>query len=219
NKSRGSIMFHQLLTPVQGSLGLSFLVAAIPIATILVLLGVLKWPAWRASLAGLVVTAGIAVFVWQFPPKLAAESAAAGAVFALWPIMWIVFNALVLYNIALLSGRFEAFRLWVIEHLPNDRRVILIVIGFCFGALLEGVAGFGTPVAITSALLIMLGFKPIDAVVYTLMFNTAPVAFGALGVPVTTLGAVTGLPATTLGAMIGRQLPFFAFLLPFYASA
>src|ERR1700712_2264710 len=130
--------------------------------------------------------------------------------------MWIVFNALLLYNIAVASGRFDAFRDWVLDHLPNDRRIVLVVIGFCFGCLLEGISGFGTPIAITSALLIGLGFPALEALTFTLIFNTAPVAFGALGVPITVLGAVTSLPASTLGAMVGRQLPFFAFLLPFY---
>ena len=153
------------------------------------------------------------------PVGLALDSVAAGAVFALWPVMWIVFNALLLYNIAVASGRFDAFRDWVLDHLPNDRRIVLVVIGFCFGCLLEGIAGFGTPVAITSALLIMVGFPPLEALTFTLIFNTAPVAFGALGVPVTVLGQVTGLPAAQLGAMIGRQLPFLALLLPFYVMA
>ena len=212
-------MFHQLLTPVSGNLPLSFLVAALPIATVLVLLGVLRRPAWQASLGGLVVAFLIAVLVWRFPLGLALDSVAAGAVFALWPVMWIVFNALLLYNIAVVSGRFDAFRDWVLEHLPDDRRIVLVVIGFCFGCLLEGIAGFGTPVAITSALLIMVGFPPLEALTFTLIFNTAPVAFGALGAPVTVLGQVTGLPAAQLGAMIGRQLPFFATLLPFYVMA
>jgi lactate permease len=209
-------MFHQLLTPVGGNLPLSFLVAALPIVTVLVMLGVLRRPAWQASLAGLVVGFAIAVLVWNFPPALAFNSVLAGAVFALWPVMWIVFNALLLYNIAVDSGRFNAFRVWVLDHLPDDRRIVLVVIGFCFGCLLEGVAGFGTPVAITSALLILVGFPPLEALPFTLIFNTAPVAFGALGVPVTVLGQVTGLPAVKLGAMIGRQLPFIAILLPFY---
>ncbi|MEI9965471.1 MAG: L-lactate permease [Caulobacteraceae bacterium] len=190
--------------------------AALPIATVLVLMGVLRRPAWEASLAGLAVGAVLAIAVWRLPPALAIDSIAAGAVFALWPIMWIVFNAILLFNIAIASGRFDAFRGWVIRHLPNDRRIVLVVIGFCFGALLEGVAGFGTPVAITSALLIMTGFEPLEALTFTLIFNTAPVAFGALGAPVTTLAAVTGLHDTVLGAMIGRQLPVFALLLPFY---
>lgn len=209
-------MFHQLLTPVGGSLLLSFVVAALPIATVLVMLGVLRRPAWQASLGGLVMGLLIAVLVWDLPAGLALDSVAAGAVFALWPVMWIVFNALLLYNIAVVSGRFDAFRDWVVEHLPNDRRVVLVVIGFCFGCLLEGISGFGTPVAITSALLILVGFPPLEALTFTLIFNTAPVAFGALGAPVTVLGQVTGLPAVTLGAMIGRQLPFLAMLLPFY---
>ncbi len=218
-KTSGETMFNQLLTPVAGSLPLSFLVAVLPIVVVLVMLGVLRRPAWQASLAGLVTGIVIAVLVWQFPVGLALDSFAAGAVFALWPVMWIVFNALLLYNIAVVSGRFDAFRDWVIEHLPNDRRVVLVVIGFCFGCLLEGISGFGTPVAITSALLILVGFPPLEALTFTLIFNTAPVAFGALGAPVTVLGQVTGLPAATLGAMIGRQLPFFALFLPFYVMA
>src|SRR3984885_3770554 len=209
-------MFNQLLTPVGDSLPLSFLVAALPIAVVLVMLGVLHRPAWQASLGGLIVALVIAVTSWQMPPGLALDSAVAGAVFALWPVMWIVFNALLLYNIAVASGRFDAFRDWVLDHLPNDRRIVLVVIGFCFGCLLEGIAGFGTPVAITSALLILVGFPPLEALTFTLIFNTAPVAFGALGVPITVLGQVTSLPAVQLGAMVGRQLPILAMLLPFY---
>src|SRR5271168_3189611 len=212
-------MFKQLLTPVADSLPLSFIVAAIPVAAVLVLLGIMRRPAWQASLAGLIVGLIIAIAVWDFPASLAFNSVAAGAVFALWPVMWIVVNALLLYNIAVESKRFDAFRAWVLNHLPNDRRVVLVVIGFCFGALLEGISGFGTPVAITSSLLILVGFPALEALVFVLIFNTAPVAFGALGAPVTVLGAVTGLPAATLGAMIGRQLPFIALLLPFYVMA
>jgi len=209
-------MFHQLLTPVGDSLALSFLVAILPIATVLVLLGILKRPAWQAALAGLVVGLLIAAAVWQMPAKMAFASAVNGGVFALWPVMWIVVSALLLYNVAVASGRFDAFRAWVIKHLPNDRRVVLVVIGFCFGALLEGIAGFGAPVAITASLLILCGFPALEAVVFVLIFNTTPVAFGALGTPVTVLGAVTGLPASALAAMIGRQLPLMAAILPFY---
>src|SRR5579883_2043074 len=212
-------MFHQLLTPIAGNLGLSFGAAALPIATVLVLLGVLRRPAWLASLGGVLVGFAVALLGWRFPPALALDAFAAGFVFALWPVMWIVFNALLLYNIAVITGLFDAFRGWLLRHLPDDRRVVLVVIGFCFGALLEGIAGFGTPVAITSSLLIMVGYPALDALAYTLIFNTAPVAFGALGVPITTLGAVTGLPATALGAMVGRQLPIIALLLPFYVMA
>jgi lactate permease len=212
-------MFQQLLTPVGDSLGLSFVVAILPIVAVLILLGLLRRPAWQAALCGLILGLVIAVVVWKMPLDLAINSVLNGAVFALWPVMWIVINALLLYNIAVRSGRFDAFRNWVVGHLPNDRRVILVVVGFCFGALLEGVSGFGTPVAITSSLLILVGYPPLEALVYVLIFNTAPVAFGALGAPVTVLGAVTGLPATALAAMIGRQLPVIAILLPFYVIA
>lgn len=209
-------MFHQIEAPVGGSLPLSFLVAVVPLAAVLVLLGVVRRPAWQASLAGIGVALALAVGVWKMPVGLALNSLASGATFALWPVMWIVFNALILYNITVVSGRFAAFRAWMLDNLPNDRRVVLVVIGFAFGCLLEGISGFGTPVAITSALLISLGFAPLDALTYTLIFNTAPVAFGALGAPITTLGAVTQIHDVTLGAMIGRQVPFIALLLPFY---
>lgn len=212
-------MFQQLLTPVGDSLAMSFLVAILPIATVLVLLGILKRPAWQAALAGLIVGLLIAVTVWRMPAHTAFASAINGMVFALWPVMWIVVNALLLYNVAVASGRFDAFREWLITHLPNDRRVVLIAIGFCFGALLEGVAGFGAPVAITASLLIMCGFPALEALVFVLIFNTTPVAFGALGTPVTVLAAVTGLPAPALAAMIGRQLPLMAAFLPFYVMA
>jgi lactate permease len=212
-------MFQQLLTPVGDSVTLSFFVAILPIATVLILLGVLKRPAWQAALAGLVVGLIIAVTTWQLPAPIAFSAAANGAIFALWPVMWIVINALFLYNIAVSSGRFDAFRAWIIQHLPNDRRVVLVAIGFCFGALLEGIAGFGTPVAITSSLLIMCGFPALEALVFVLIFNTTPVAFGALGAPVTVLGAVTGLPAAQLAQMVGRQLPLMAAFLPFYVMA
>jgi lactate permease len=212
-------MFHQSLTPVGGSLALSSLIALLPIATLLVFLGILKRPAWKASAAGLAVALVIAIGVWGMPVRLAVAAGLNGAVFALWPVMWIVVNALLVYNIAVASGRFDAFRDWVILHLPNDKRVILIVIGFCFGALLEGIAGFGAPVAITASLLIMVGFSAMDALVFVLIFDTTPVAFGALGVPVTVLAAVTALPAPALAAMIGRQLPLMAMILPFYVMA
>jgi lactate permease len=216
NYKEGDVMFHQLLTPIGNSLFPSFIVAVLPILVVLVLLGWARRPAWQASLAGLIVGLLVAIFAWQFPVGLAINSVVAGAVFAVWPVMWIVVTAILLYNISVRSGRFAAFRMWMIDHLPNDRRIVLVVIGFSFGALLEGISGFGTPIAITSSLLIMMGFPTLEALTFTLIFNTAPVAFGALGVPITVLGAVTHLPAETLGKMVGRQLPFFAFLLPFY---
>ena len=210
-------MFHQLLEPVGGNLFLSFLVGLIPIAVVLVLLGVLRRSAWQAALAGLIVGLVIAVGVWQMPVGLAANSTLNGMIFALLPVMWIVWNAMWLYNIAVRSGKFELFRRWMVYNVPADKRILLILIGFCFGALMEGIAGFGTPVAIGSALLIALGFPALEAITLTLIFDTAPVAFGALGTPIATLGGVTALNVNTLSAMVGRQLPFFSLLLPFYA--
>jgi lactate permease len=212
-------MFHQLLTPIDNSLGASFCIAALPILALVVVLGVLRRPAWQAALAALVIAFVIAVGPWKMPLEPAIQSMFSGATFALWPVMWLVFNGLLLYNLSVRSGRFEAFRSWMTANLPNDRRVVLVVVGFCFGALLEGIAGFGTPVAITSSLLILIGFPAIDALVFVLIFNTAPVAFGALGIPLTVLGSVTGLPAATVAAMVGRQLPFIALILPFYVIA
>lgn len=209
-------MFHQLLTPVGSSLAMSSMVAALPVVVVVLLLGVFRRPAWQAALLGLITGGVTAVGLWRMPLELALQASLAGATFALWPIMWIVLNGLLLYNIAVYSGSFDAFRSWLIDHLPNDRRVLLVVVGFCFGSLLEGVAGFGCPVAITASLLILVGFPAIEALVFTLIFNTAPVAFGALGTPVTVLAAVTDLPAPQLAAMVGRQLPIMALLLPFY---
>jgi len=212
-------MFHQLLTPIHDSLGASFCVAVLPILALVLLLGVLRRPAWQAALVALVIAFVIAVGPWQMPLEPALQSMLNGATFALWPVMWLVFNGLLLYNIAVRSGRFDAFRRWLTGNLPNDRRIMLVVIGFCFGALLEGIAGFGAPVAITSSLLIMTGFPAMEALVFVLIFNTAPVAFGALGIPITVLGSVTGLPAHTVAAMVGRQLPVIALILPFYVIA
>src|SRR6266699_3695537 len=203
-------MFHQILAPVAGNLFLSFLV-------VLVMLGVLRRPAWQAALTGLIVGLLIAIGVWQMPLGLAASSTLNGMAFALLPVMWIVWNAMWLYNVAVRSGKFELFRRWMVYNVPADKRILLILIGFCFGALMEGIAGFGTPVAIGSALLIALGFPALEALTLTLIFDTAPVAFGALGTPITTLHAVTGLNTGVLSAMVGRQLPFFALVLPFYA--
>ena len=189
-------MFKQLLTPVAGSLPLSFIVAALPVAAVLVLLGVLRRPAWQASLAGLIVGLIIAIARLELPgrpraatPSPTASCSRSGRSCGSWSTRCCSTTS------RSSSSRFDAFRAWVLNHLPNDRRVVLVVIGFCFGALLEGIAGFGTPVAITSSLLILVGFPALEALVFTLIFNTAPVAFGALGVPVTVLGAVTGLPA------------------------
>jgi lactate permease len=212
-----TLMFHQLLAPVAGNLFLSFVVGFIPILVVLILLGIVRLPAWQSALAGLVVGLIIAILVWQMPADLAVSSTFNGCAFALVPVMWIVWNAMWLYNIAVRSGKFELFRRWMVYNVPPDKRILLLIIGFSFGALMEGIAGFGTPVAIGSALLIALGFPVLQAVTLTLIFNTTPVAFGALGAPIVTLAGVTGLHAGPLSAMVGRQLPIFGLILPFYA--
>lgn len=209
-------MFHQLTMPIGGALLPTFIVAALPITTVLLMLGVLRRPGWQAGLAGLGVGLAVAVYGWQFPVGMAFNAVALGAVLAVWPVMWVVVAAIFLFNMTIRAGRLDAFRVWVLDNVPNDRRVVLLVVGFLFGSLLEAVAGTGTPIAITSALLVTLGFPVLDALVFMLIFDTVPVAFGAMGLPITVLAAVTGLPAAELGQMAGRQLPFFAFLLPFY---
>jgi L-lactate transport len=210
-------MFHQLLVPVADNLFLSFLVGFIPILVVLILLGVVRRPAWQAALVGLIIGLIIAILIWQMPVQQAVSATLNGFAFALVPVMWIVWCAMWLYNVAVHSGKFDLFRRWMVYNVPPDKRVLLLVIGFSFGALMEGIAGFGTPVAICSALLIALGFPVLDALALTLIFNTTPVAFGALGVPITTLASVTNLHTSALAAMVGRQLPIFSLFLPFYA--
>ncbi|GLG02302.1 lactate permease [Alicyclobacillus hesperidum subsp. aegles] len=212
----GNGLFHQLLTPIGHSTGLSFLVGVIPIAVVLVLLGVVRAPAWISALSGLIVGLIEAIAGWQMPFHLAMSSIGEGMVFAVWPVMWIVWNAMWLYNLSQRTGAFAQFRDWMYRYATDDRRIQLLIIAFGFGALMEGIAGFGTPVAIASALLVGLGFPVLEAVTYALIFDTAPVAFGALGVPIVTLGSVTNLNVNALSSMVGRQLPIFAFILPFY---
>src|SRR5260370_1935271 len=160
-------MFHQLLTPVANNLFLSFLVGLIPILVVLVLLGIVRLPAWQAALAGLIAGLIIAIAVWQMPLNLAASSTLNGFAFALVPVMWIVWNAMWLYNVTVRSGKFDLFRRWMIYNVPPDRRILLLLVAFSFGALLAGVAGFGTPVAICSALLVTLCFPPVETVTLT----------------------------------------------------
>ncbi|KAI9273506.1 lactate permease [Helicostylum pulchrum] len=212
-------IFIQQLAPIGNSLIGSFFVGILPLLVVLVLLGIFRVPAYYAAFTGLITCVFIAIFGWKMPAVQAFESIGNGIVYANWPIMWIVVNAMYVYNIAVRSGTFDLFRRWMISSTPADMRVILIIIGFCFGALLEGVAGFGVPGAICSSMMVSLGFDPVDALVYTLIFDTTPVAFGALGTPVTTLAALTGLPVLSLSAMMGRQLPIVSLFLPAYALA
>ncbi|KAI8144896.1 lactate permease [Fennellomyces sp. T-0311] len=209
--------FVQELAPIRGSLVGSFFVGLIPLLLLLVLLGVFRVPAHYSALSGLIVCIFIAIFAWHMPAQQAFSAIANGIVFANWPIMWIVFNAMNTYNVAVRSGIFDLYRRWMLTNAPPDRRVYLVLIAFSFCAILEGVAGFGTPGAICSALLVSLGFKPLDALTFVLLFDTTPVAFGALGIPVTTLARLTNIEATAISAMLGRQLPLFSLFLPIYA--
>jgi len=195
---------------------LSAVAAAVPLAVVLIVMGWLRKPGYIAALSGLGCCVGLACFIWHMPVHLALLSMGYGVVYALWPIMWIVFAALWLYNLSVETGKFDLLRRWMEHHASGDMRVQAIMVAFCFGALLEGTAGFGAPVAMTAFLLVALGFKANRAVTVSLIANTTPVAFGALGTPIVALAAVTGLDQLKLSAMVGRQLPFMSLLLPAY---
>jgi lactate permease len=211
-------MYKQVLDPVGNSLGWSSLFAVLPLLTLFVLLGGFRMKAVWASLISLAVAIIVAIAVYGMPFGQSMDSAAEGAVFGFFPIMWIVINALWIYNMTHESGHFEVLR-ESFSAVSSDARVQAVIIGFSFGALLEALAGFGTPVAICSVMLIALGFKPMKAVVVALISDTAPVAFGAIAIPIVTLSQLTGISQHDLGAMVGRQTPFFAILVPFILVA
>lgn len=207
-------MYVQDDTPLGGSLALSSLVAVLPLLTLFVLLGGLRVRAWLASLIGLAVALLVAVLAYGMPVGQAVLAGTEGAVFGFFPILWIVINALWIYQMTVVTGHFDVLRR-SFGSVSDDQRVQAVIIAFCFGALLEALAGFGTPVAICTVMLIALRFSPIKAAVVALVANTAPVAFGAIAVPITTLASVTGLPEDALGAMVGRQTPILAVFVPF----
>jgi lactate permease len=196
-----------------GAPWLSTAAAALPIVLLLVALGVLEWRAHMAALAGLLAALAVSVFVFGMPLPNAGATALYGAAYGFLPIGWIILNAVFLYNLTVETGQFEIVKSSV-GRLSRDRRIQALLVAFSFGAFIEGASGFGTPVAICSALLIGLGFTPLYAAGLSLIANTAPVAFGAIGTPILTLAAVTGIPAHTLGVMAGRQLPFVSLLVP-----
>ncbi|MCC7085235.1 MAG: L-lactate permease [Pirellulales bacterium] len=196
-----------------GSALLSTLLAAASIVVLLGTLGIVGWSAPRAALAGLITALGVAIGVYGMPWASAAAATGFGVCFGLFPIGWIVLVAVFLYVLTVETGEFEKVKASVVALSP-DRRVQALLIAYCFGAFLEGAAGFGTPVAISAALMIGAGFPPLYAGGLALFANTAPVAFGALGTPVITLANVTKLPVEDLSAMAGRQLPFFSLLVP-----
>jgi hypothetical protein len=201
--------YTQHYTPVADNVILSAVVAALPIIVLLGLLGLLRVKAHLAALAGLVASLLVAMVVFGMPVKTAVDAATNGAAFGLFPIGWIVLCAIFVYDITVKTGKFEQVR-HTIAGLAVDRRIQLLLIAFSFGAFIEGAAGFGTPIAICAAMLIGLGFRPLPAAGLSLIGNTAPVAFGAIGTPLITLASVTGLPLQDLSAMVGRQLPFFS---------
>jgi len=196
-----------------GHAWLSTAAAALPIVLLLVALGLLEWRAHLAAFAGLVSALAISTVVYGMPVPTAVATTLYGAAYGFLPIGWIILNAVFLYNLTVHTGQFEIVKASV-GRLSSDRRIQALLVAFSFGAFIEGASGFGTPVAICSALLIGLGFTPLYAAGLSLIANTAPVAFGAIGTPILTLGAVTGIPAQTLGAMAGRQLPFVSLLVP-----
>src|ERR1700730_9678654 len=218
------LTFHQVYQPVGDSLLLSALVAGLPLYVLFVMLAVLRLPAWICAISAMLTAFILGWLVWGMPFGVTVGTATEGMAFGLWPISWIVLNAVFFHNLTVASGDFDVIRR-SLTRLTQDRRLQTLLIAFSFGALLEGIAGFGAPVAITASILASLGFEPVSAAVLALLANTAPVAFGSIGIPIVTLG---GLGAPTLGhkdptsttlalsAMVGRQLPLFSVLIPAY---
>jgi lactate permease len=216
-------MFEQftiVTDPVGGSVALSAIFASLSLLTLFLLLGVLRMRAWLAGLISLGVALVVAVVVYAMPIGQALLSAGEGAAFGFFPILWIVINAIWVYNLTVVSGHFDVLRRSM-ERVSPDMRIQAIIVAFCFGALLEALAGFGTPVAVTVVMLMALGFRPLRAAAVALIANTAPVAYGALATPIVTLATVTSgavadprLNTDTLGAMVGRQTPILAVVVP-----
>jgi lactate permease len=206
--------WHQVYNPLS-SAGLSTLVAALPIVILLGGLAFFRLRAHVAALLGLAAALLTAVFVFAMPAGMALRTAGLGAAYGLFPIGWIILNVIFLYDLTVEKGHFRVMQ-DSLTGITRDRRLQLLLIAFSFGAFFEGAAGFGTPVAVTAAILIGLGFPPLSASGLSLIANTAPVAFGALGTPIVALAGVTGLDVRQLSAMVGRQLPFFSLLIPFW---
>jgi len=211
-------VFTQPLAPIAGSLALSALLAAVPLVLLFLLLGVFKIKAWLAALIGLVSSILVAIVGWGMPAAMALSVTAEGVFYGAFPIMWILINAIWVYQLSVITGWFESLGS-LIRSISNDQRVLAILIAFCFGALMEALAGFGAPVAISAAMLMAAGMKPVKSAVVSLLANTAPVAFGAMGAPIIALsGAVSSthpeLTVHVLSQMAGRQTPFVAAVVP-----
>jgi lactate permease len=199
-------------------IGPSAAIAAIPIFTLLIMLGALRKPAWMAALSGLATALGVALFAYGMPQSTALSSVAYGACFALFPITWIIFWAIVLYRLTLITGKFEVIK-QSIASLTGERPLQALLIAFAFGAFIEGAAGFGTPVAVAAAMLVGVGFKSFEASAICLLANTAPVAFGSIGIPVVTLAGITGLPLDALSGQVGRICAPVSLIVPAYLIA
>jgi L-lactate transport len=208
-------MWQHNYEPLSGGLGVSALVAAVPIVVLFFMLGVLRRPAWMSAMAALVSAFAVALGVYGMPTKLAVISTIYGAAFGIFPIAWIVFAAIMLYRLAVDTGKFDVIKDSV-GGLSKDRRLQAMFIAFSFGAFIEGAAGFGAPVAVSGAMLAGLGFNPFYAAGICLLANTAPVAFGSIGIPVTTLANITGLPVSALSAMVGRLCAMVSLFIPGY---
>src|SRR6202140_5085571 len=213
--SASVLMWQHNYLPVGGGLGLSAMVAAIPILVLFVMLGALRRPAWMAAVSALVSALLVALAAYGMPVRLALISTIYGAAYGLFPIAWIVFTSIMLYRLAVDTGKFEIIKDSV-GGLTSDRRLQAMFIAFSFGAFIEGAAGFGAPVAVSGAMLAGLGFDPFFAAGICLLANTAPVAFGSIGIPVTTLANVTGLPVGALSAMVGRLCAMISIFIPGY---
>jgi lactate permease len=207
-------MWNQIYNPL-GNATLSTIAAAIPVVTLLVLIASGKVKAHIAAVIALIVANIITIFVYTMPAAMSVKASLLGVVVGFFPIGWIVLNVIFLYRITVETGRFELLKR-AVGGVTEDRRLQLLLIAFAFGAFFEGASGFGTPVAITGAVLIGLGFSPLAASGLSLIANTAPVAYGALGTPIQGLASVTDFDPYILGAMVGRQLPFFSLLVPFW---
>ncbi len=208
-------MWEQNYLPVAGNLGYSTAIATIPLLLLFYMLGVLRKPSWIAGLTALGAAVVLAVGVFGMPIPQAGASMVYGAAFGMFPIGWIVISSLILYRVTVETGKFEIIK-DSIGSLSDDRRLQAVLIGFAFGAFIEGAAGFGTPVAVAAAMLTGLGFSPFYAAFICLVANTAPVAFGSLGIPVVTLAGITGLPLDALSSMTGRLCAIIAMIIPAY---
>src|ERR1700709_1968848 len=207
-------MWNQVYNPF-GNAALSTIAAAIPVVTLLVLIASGRVKAHIAAIVAVILANLVTIFVFTMPAGMSIRASILGVVSGFFPIGWIVLNVIFLYRITVATGRFELLKR-LVGGVTEDRRLQLLLIAFSFGAFFEGASGFGTPVAITGAVLIGLGFSPLAASGLSLIANTAPVAYGALGTPIQGLASVTGLDPYILGAMVGRQLPFFSLIVPFW---